>query len=117
MDQKLMQQLRQAVMERRSAQNCSCENDCGCDEREANLDYAIALFADALQKEPAFYECREALRAAQLRRGGTAGSGGSGLFKRWLNQASPTLAKAQLAVRSNPAEAMAAAEQVLNDDP
>lgn len=77
-----------------------------------NLDYAITLFADTLQKEPAFYDCREALRAAQFRRGGK-----SGIFRRLLGQASPGLAKAQIALRSSPADAMAAAEQVLNEDP
>jgi tetratricopeptide (TPR) repeat protein len=77
-----------------------------------NLDYAITLFTDVLQKEPAFYECREALRAAQFRRGGRAG-----LFKKLLGQASPALAKGQLLVRSQPAEALHCAEQVLNDDP
>lgn len=78
-----------------------------------NLDYAITLFTAVLQKEPAFYECREALRAAQLRKGGAGG----GLFRRLLGQASPLLAKGQLAVRSNPAEAMHCAELALNDDP
>jgi tetratricopeptide (TPR) repeat protein len=77
-----------------------------------NLDYAIALFASVLQKEPAFYDCREALRAAQFRRGGRGG-----LFKRLLHQASPSLAKGQLALRTNPVEALHHAEQVLNDDP
>ena len=80
-----------------------------------NLDYAITLFTDVLQKEPALHECREALRAAQFRRGGSGG----GLFKikKLLGQASPALAKGQLALRSNPAEAMHSAEQILNDDP
>lgn len=78
-----------------------------------NLDYAITLFTGVLQKEPAFYECREALRAAQVRKGGAGG----GLFRRLLGQASPLLAKGQLALRSNPAEAMHCAELTLNDDP
>lgn len=84
--------------------------------QKSNLDYAIALFTDTLHKEPAFFECRQALRAAQFRRGG-GGSGSSGLFKRLMGHASPSLAKGQLALRSNPAEAMHCAEQVLNDDP
>ena len=27
-----------------------------------NLDYAVAIFAQVLQKEPGFYACREALQ-------------------------------------------------------
>ena len=77
-----------------------------------NLDYAVALFMDVLQKEPALFECRRALRAAQARRGGRGG-----LFKRLLGQASSALGKGQLALRSNPADALHSAEQVLNDDP
>ena len=30
-----------------------------------NFDYAVAIFDQVLQKEPGFYACREALRAAQ----------------------------------------------------
>lgn len=78
-----------------------------------NLDYAVALFTSVLQKDPAFYDCREALRAAQFRRSG----GGGGLLKRLLSQASPSLAKGQFALRTNPVEALHYAEQVLNDDP
>ncbi len=78
-----------------------------------NLDYAITLFTDVLQKEPAFYDCREALRAAQFRKGGK----GPGLFKKFLGQASPVLAKAQIALRTNPPEALHCAEEVLNEDP
>lgn len=78
-----------------------------------NLDYAIELFTLTLQKEPAFYECREALRAAQFRRSGSR----SGFFKRLLGQASPSLAKAQIALRTKPADALHHAEQVLNSDP
>lgn len=78
-----------------------------------NLDYAIELFTDVLHKEPAFYECREALRAAQFRRK----PGGSGLFKKLLGQASPWLAKGQIALRTNPSEALHCAEQALNSDP
>ncbi|MGE3310042.1 MAG: tetratricopeptide repeat protein [Limisphaerales bacterium] len=78
-----------------------------------NLGYAVTLFTDVLKKEPAFYECREALRAAQFRKGGKSG----GLFKRFLGQAHPVLAKAQIALRSNPSEALHSAEEVLNDDP
>ncbi|MGD1088001.1 MAG: tetratricopeptide repeat protein [Verrucomicrobiota bacterium] len=80
-----------------------------------NLDYAIALFNQALEKEPAFYDCRKALRAAQFKK---AGSGG-GFFKKMLSSAgsSPQVAKARLALNKNPAEAMVIAEQILNGDP
>jgi tetratricopeptide (TPR) repeat protein len=81
-----------------------------------NWDYAITLFTDTLRKEPAFFECRQALRAAQFRRGG-GGSGSGGLFKRLMGHASPSLAKGQLALRSNPSETLHCAELVLNDDP
>jgi hypothetical protein len=33
-----------------------------------NLDYAITLFNQVLEKEPEFFECRKALRAAQSSR-------------------------------------------------
>ncbi len=42
-----------------------------------NFDYAIDLFTHVLAKEPRVFECRKALRTAQLRK---AGSGG-GFFK------------------------------------
>ena len=80
-----------------------------------NLDYAIALFNQVLEKEPAFYDCRKALRTAQLKKAG----GGGGFFKKMLSGAgsSPQVAKAKLALNKNPAEAMAIAEQILNGDP
>jgi tetratricopeptide (TPR) repeat protein len=81
-----------------------------------NLDYAIALFNQVLEKEPAFYEGRKALRAAQFKK---AGSGGGGFFKKMLSGAgsSPQVAKAKMALNKNPGEAMAIAEQILNGDP
>ncbi|MDE3068929.1 MAG: hypothetical protein KGJ60_15455 [Verrucomicrobiota bacterium] len=81
-----------------------------------NLDYAIALYNQVLEKEPGFFECRKALRETQFRK---AGSGGGGFFKKMLSGAgsSPHIAKGQLALRRNPAEALAIAEQVLNGDP
>ena len=81
-----------------------------------NADYAIALLNQALDQEPAFFDCRKALRDAQFRK---AGAGSSGFFKKMLSGAgsSPQIAKAQLALRSNPGAAMSAAEQVLNNDP
>jgi tetratricopeptide (TPR) repeat protein len=79
-----------------------------------NLDYAIAIFTQVLQKEPGFYDCRKSLRATQHKKGG-----GTGLFKRFLGSASssPLLAKGQMSLRNNPVEALNIAEQVLNGDP
>ena len=81
-----------------------------------NLDYAIALFNQVLEKEPGLFECRKALREAQFRK---AGDSGSGFFKRMLSGAgsSPQVAKAKMAMSKNPAEALAIAEQILNGDP
>lgn len=80
-----------------------------------NFDYAIALYNQILDKEPACVECRESLRAAQ---NGKAGKGG-GFFKKAMSfaGASPLLTKAKLAVNRNPLEAIATAEQILNSDP
>jgi tetratricopeptide (TPR) repeat protein len=80
-----------------------------------NLDYAIALYNQVLEKEPGFFECRKALRELQFRK---AGSGG-GFFKKMLSGASssPLVAKGQIALRRNPTEALAIAEQILNSDP
>ena len=45
-----------------------------------NVDYAITLFNQVLEKEPAFFDCRKALRAAQFQKRG----GGGGFFKKML---------------------------------
>jgi tetratricopeptide (TPR) repeat protein len=81
-----------------------------------NMDYGIALFNQVLEKEPAFFDCRKALRAAQFKK---AGDKGGGFFKKMLSGAgsSPQVAKAKMALMKNPAEAMAIAEQILNGDP
>jgi tetratricopeptide (TPR) repeat protein len=80
-----------------------------------NTDYAIALYNQVLEKEPGFFEGRKLLRAEQFKK---AGSGG-GFFKKMLSGAgsSPLVAKGQLALRSNPANALVIAEQILNSDP
>lgn len=81
-----------------------------------NFDYAIALFSQVLQKEPACFEVRKALRAVQFNKAG----GRTSFFKKVLTGAttSPQLAKAQLALRNNsPGEAMHLAEQMLDADP
>ncbi len=80
-----------------------------------NWDYAVSLLGQVLQNEPGFYDCREALRAAQFKRAGS----GTGFFKKAFGAVSnsPLLAKAQLAMRNNPLEALSVAEQILNNDP
>lgn len=79
-----------------------------------NYDYAIAIFNQVLSREPAFLECRQVLRATQYKK-----AGGTSIFKRVLGSAtaSPMIAKAQLALRKDPLEAISVAEQVLNSDP
>src|SRR6266699_4173517 len=73
-----------------------------------NFDYAIAIFNQVLQREPGFFECRQALRAAQFKQ-----CGGTGFFKKMLGGArsSPLVAKAQMTMRKNPLEAIQIAEQ------
>jgi tetratricopeptide (TPR) repeat protein len=82
-----------------------------------NLDYAITLFCQMLEKEPAFYDCRKALRAAQFKKAGAGG--GRGFFKKMMSGAgsSPQIARAKMVLGKNPGEAMAIAEQILNGDP
>ena len=80
-----------------------------------NPDYAITLFCQILQKEPAFYDCRRALRIEQAKKSAAASGG---FFKKMMSGAgaSPQIAKAKMALSRNPAEAMDIAEQVLNGD-
>ncbi|HTV63751.1 MAG TPA: tetratricopeptide repeat protein [Verrucomicrobiae bacterium] len=80
-----------------------------------NLDYAIALLNQALEKEPGFFDCRKTLRDAQFRKAGAS----RGFFKKMLSGAgsSPQVAKARMSLNKNPGEAMATAEQILNADP
>jgi len=82
-----------------------------------NLDYAIMIFCQILEKEPGFVECREALRVAQFRKLEQGGSGG--FFKKTFGaMASQSLfLKARASLKSNPGEAMAHLEQILNKDP
>jgi tetratricopeptide (TPR) repeat protein len=80
-----------------------------------NYDYAIAIFNQVLVQEPAFLECRQALRVAQFKKT----SGTSTFFKRMLSGAgsSPLLAKGQLELMKDPLDAIKTAEQILNSDP
>jgi tetratricopeptide (TPR) repeat protein len=80
-----------------------------------NFEYAVERFTHVLAQEPAFYECREALRAAQSQKN----SGGSTFFKKMISGAgsSPLLAKGQIELMKNPLDALKTAEQILNGDP
>jgi tetratricopeptide (TPR) repeat protein len=79
-----------------------------------NFDYAIELLMQVLEKEPSFYEGRKALRNAQAQKSG----GGGGFFKKVLSNTSsaPLIAKGQIALKRNPAEALGIGEQILNSD-
>lgn len=79
-----------------------------------NLDYALDILTQVLQKEPGFFECRQALRAAQFKK---AGGGGTGLFKKLVGSTNPKLLQAQIAARNNPAQALCIVEDILNHDP
>jgi tetratricopeptide (TPR) repeat protein len=80
-----------------------------------NYDYAVDLLTQVMEREPAFYEGRKALRVAQSKKAG----GGGGFFKKAMRSASssPLVAKGQIALRRNPVEALAIGEQILNSDP
>jgi tetratricopeptide (TPR) repeat protein len=80
-----------------------------------NYDYAIDLFNQVLVREPALYECREMLRTAQLKKAGNS----RGFMKKMWNSASasPMVAKGEMALHKEPAEALQIAEQILNTDP
>ena len=79
-----------------------------------NYDYAVELFMQVLEKEPSFYLGRKALRNAQSNKAGK-----SSFFKKAISSvgSSPLLAKGQIALRRNPAEALHIGEQILNSDP
>src|SRR6185437_6854713 len=79
-----------------------------------NYDYAVDLLTQVLEKEPGFYEGRKALRVAQARKAGSA----RGSFKKALSSASstPLVAKGQIALRTNPADALNIGERILNSD-
>jgi len=81
-----------------------------------NYDYALDLLCQALVKEPSFVDCRKALRKAQQRKADTTKTG---FFKKVFSSAGsqPMIAKAQISLRTNPADALATAEQILNHDP
>src|SRR3974390_3001434 len=76
-----------------------------------NFDYAIALYNQVVEKEPAFFEGRKALRGMQLRKAG----GGGGFFKKMLSGASssPLVAMGKFVVRTTPATALGIAALLL----
>jgi len=80
-----------------------------------NFDYAMTIFNQLLIQEPAFYDCREALRATQFKKA----QAGSSFFRKVLGGAnsSSLVAKGQITLRRNPNEAVQIAEQILNTDP
>jgi tetratricopeptide (TPR) repeat protein len=80
-----------------------------------NRDYAIALFSQVLEREPAFFDCRRALRIEQAKKSAGASTG---FFKKMMSGAStsPQLLKAKMELGKNPAGAMVIAEEVLNGD-
>lgn len=79
-----------------------------------NLDYAVTILTAVLEQEPAFYDCREALRATQFKRAGSAS--GTSFFKKVLSK-STSLPKALAVWRRDPREALKLCEQTLNGDP
>jgi tetratricopeptide (TPR) repeat protein len=83
--------------------------------QKENWDYAFLFYMQALQKEPGFLECRQALRAAQLTKAGRTTS----FFRKVMGTAgsSPLIAKASMAVTKKPLEAIATCEEILNTDP
>jgi tetratricopeptide (TPR) repeat protein len=80
--------------------------------QKKNFDYAITLFMQALRQEPGFYEAREALRATQHQRI----TGKTSFFRKFVGSAS-TLTRGQVALRTNPLDAIVLAEETLNEDP
>ena len=82
------------------------------EKSEANS--AIASFVKALEIEPGFVGCREALRRAQRSAGGKPG-----FWKRIFckGRLAPTLSEAEVLVHLQPLKTISLAEQVLNRDP
>lgn len=81
-----------------------------------NFDYAINILTGVLKLEPGFFDARQTLRAAQVKK---TGGSQTGFFKKMIGGATsqPALTKAQLSLRKNPLEAIEAAEEILNGDP
>ena len=79
------------------------------------FEYAVELLTMAIEKEPAFFDCRVALRAAQI-----SVSKGKGKIGRMaaVAAAAPHVAQAKVALaRDNYFGALISAEKILNGDP
>jgi tetratricopeptide (TPR) repeat protein len=88
----------------------------GLEAMEMNkVDPAIVSFYTALEIEPGFTACREALRSAQ----GKAAEKKIGFWKRLFRKErlSPSLAEAEVLLHLQPLKAMSIAERVLNQEP
>ncbi|MCD6050232.1 MAG: Tetratricopeptide domain protein [Verrucomicrobia bacterium] len=83
--------------------------------QKENWDYAFLFYLQALQKEPGYLECRQALRAAQVSKANRSTS----FFKKVMGAAgsSPAIAKANMLVSKKPLDAIATCEDILNSDP
>lgn len=79
-----------------------------------NLDYAISILSNVVEREPGFFEARQALRASQFKK---AGQKSGSFLSRIVGSANPKLVQAQVALRNHPLQALNLAEQVLNTDP
>jgi tetratricopeptide (TPR) repeat protein len=80
-----------------------------------DADSAISSFMQALEIEPGFVDCREALRRAQCK----AAEKKPGLWKRLFrkDRFSPTLSEAEVMLHVKPLKTISLAEHVLNRDP
>lgn len=89
---------------------------CGLAAMEKNeVDPAIASFTTALEIDPGFVACREALRSAQKK----AAEKRPGFWERMARKGrlSPSLAEAEVLLHLQPLKAMSIAERVLNQEP
>ena len=79
------------------------------------VDSAIASFTTALDIEPGFVACREALRDAQRK----SSAKPNGFWKRMVTKGrlSPALAEAEALLHLKPLKTISIAERVLNQDP
>ena len=83
--------------------------------RRENFDYAIELLGDLLKKDPSNIDVRFSLREAARGKAGKK----AGFLRKVMSTAGGGhhLAKAQLALKSDPREALSEAEQMLVSDP
>ncbi|MCX8108506.1 MAG: tetratricopeptide repeat protein [Verrucomicrobiae bacterium] len=79
-----------------------------------NLDYAISILTSVLEREPAFFDARQLLRASQFKK---VGQKSGSFLSKIVGSANPKLVQAQVAMRSQPLHALNLVEHVLNGDP